>query len=196
MELLQSSRKKRHPGQRRQPPGSNESHWQQLPTGTLSFLFTDIEGSTRRWEEHPAEMRVALARHNRILMAAIESSGGTLYETMGDGLVAVFPSARGAVSAAVQAQTELAKEQWPPMISPIRVRMGIHTDETAIRDGRYLNQPLNRCARLMASAHGGQVVLSGPTEALVPTGCRTAVSSLTSAATSSVTCRKASRFTR
>jgi predicted ATPase/class 3 adenylate cyclase len=175
MELLQSSRRKRHLAEQAQPSCLRSGQSKPLPTGTLTFLFTDIEGSTRRWEEHPVEMRDALARHNAILRSAIEVAGGAVYEITGDGLLAVFSSARGAVSAAVQAQIQLAGEPWQPAINPIRVRMGIHTDEASIRDGRYLNQPLNRCARLMASAHGGQVVLSGSTEALVrdslPDGC-------------------------
>ena len=92
MELLRSSRRKRDPAERPQPSCSLGSPGPQLPTGTISFPFTDIEGSTRRWEDHPVEIREALARHNRILVGAVESSGGILYETMGDGLVAVFSS--------------------------------------------------------------------------------------------------------
>jgi class 3 adenylate cyclase len=83
-----------------------------LPQGTVTFLFTDLEGSTRRWEEHLAQMRDALAHHNTIVRGAIESHGGMVFSTMGDGMAAVFASARGAVRAVLAAQQELAAEDW------------------------------------------------------------------------------------
>jgi predicted ATPase/class 3 adenylate cyclase len=139
----------------------------ELPSGTITFLFTDIEGSTARWEHHPEIMRVALARHDKILESAIDACGGVVFSKMGDGMAAAFTSARDALAAAVSAQQGLAEETWPELLGSVTVRMGLHTGEGTIVEGQYLNQPLNRCARLMAIAHGGQVVLSGATEPLV-----------------------------
>jgi predicted ATPase/class 3 adenylate cyclase len=139
----------------------------ELPSGTVTFLFTDLEGSTRLWEEHPEAMRVALARHDAILEEAIESCGGFVYSKMGDGMAAVFASAGDVVRATVRVQLELASEVWPEDVGALRARMGIHTGEGVLVDGHYLNQPLNRCARLMAVGHGGQVLVSGATEPLI-----------------------------
>ncbi len=138
-----------------------------LPSGTVTFLFTDIEGSTALWERHPDAMRVALARHDKILEAAIESNGGVVFSKMGDGMAAAFASARDAVAAGVVAQQGWVEEPWNDLPGPIRVRVGLHTGEGELVNGQYLNQPLNRCARLMAVAHGGQVVISATTEPLV-----------------------------
>ena len=146
-----------------------------LPQGTVTFLFTDLEGSTRLWEEHPQEMRDALARHNTIVRAAVESHGGVVFSTMGDGMAAVFASARDAVRAVLAAQAGLAAEEWGEVTGPLAARMGLLTDEGILGGEHYLNQPLNRCARLMAAAHGGQALVSGATELLVrddlPEGC-------------------------
>jgi len=146
-----------------------------LPQGTVTFLFTDLEGSTRRWEAHPAEMRDALARHDTIVREAVESHHGVVFSTMGDGMAAVFASAREAVRAVLAAQAGLAAEAWGEVTGPLTVRMGLLTDEGVLGGEHYLNQPLNRCARLMASAHGGQALVSGATELLVredmPKGC-------------------------
>ena len=146
-----------------------------LPQGTVTFLFTDLEGSTRRWEAHPSEMRDALARHNAIVHGAVESHGGVVFSTMGDGMAAVFASAREAVRAVLAAQQGLAAEEWGEVTGPLAARMGLLTDEGVLGGEQYLNQPLNRCARLMAAGHGGQVLVSGSTEALVredlPEGC-------------------------
>ena len=133
-----------------------------LPQGTVTFVFTDLEGSTRRWEEHPAQMRDALARHDAIVREAIESYGGLVFSTMGDGMAAVFASAREAVRAVLAAQQELAAEPWGEGIGPLAVRMGLLTGEGVLGGEHYLNQPLNRCARLMAAGHGGQTLVSGP----------------------------------
>jgi predicted ATPase/class 3 adenylate cyclase len=146
-----------------------------LPHGTVTFLFTDLEGSTRRWEAHPQEMRDALARHNTIVRGAVESHGGVVFSTMGDGMAAVFASARDAVRAVLAAQAELAAEDWGEVTGPLAARMGLLTDEGVLGGEHYLNQPLNRCARLMAAGHGGQALVSGATELLVrddlPEGC-------------------------
>src|SRR5580700_9356232 len=100
-----------------------------LPQGTVTFLFTDLEGSTRRWETHPEQMREALARHNAIVQAAVGSHGGAVFSTMGDGMAAVFPSAREAVRAVLAAQQGLGTEQWDEEVGPLTVRMGLWTDE-------------------------------------------------------------------
>jgi predicted ATPase/class 3 adenylate cyclase len=139
----------------------------ELPHGTVTFLFTDLEGSTRRWEAHPAEMRDALARHNTIVRGAVESHHGVVFSTMGDGMAAVFASARDAVRAVLVAQAGLAAEDWGEVTGPLAARMGLLTDEGVLGGEHYLNQPLNRCARLMAAGHGGQALVSGATELLV-----------------------------
>jgi predicted ATPase/class 3 adenylate cyclase len=146
-----------------------------LPQGTVTFLFTDLEGSTRLWEEHPQEMRDALARHNTIVRTAVESHNGVVFSTMGDGMAAVFASARDAVVGVLAAQVELTAADWGEVTGPLAARMGLLTDEGVLGGEHYLNQPLNRCARLMAAGHGGQALISGATELLVrdamPEGC-------------------------
>ena len=137
-----------------------------LPTGTVTFLFTDIEGSTRLWEQHPEEMKSALARHDEILRAAVESNGGHLVKATGDGVHAVFAAAIDGVHAAMHAQAALAAESWS-VPEAISVRMGLHTGEAEGRDGDYFGTATNRAARLMAAANGGQVLLSLATEELV-----------------------------
>ena len=146
-----------------------------LPQGTVTFLFTDLEGSTRRWEAHPAEMKDALARHDAIVRGAVEARGGVVFSTMGDGMAAVFASAREAVRAVLAAEQGLGAEDWGEVTGPLAARMGLLTDEGVLGGEHYLNQPLNRCARLMAAGHGGQALVSGATELLVrddlPPGC-------------------------
>jgi predicted ATPase/class 3 adenylate cyclase len=132
----------------------------------LTFLFTDVEGSTRLWEQHPQAMRSALAQHDLILRAAIASSAGEVVKSTGDGLMAVFSSPPGAVSAGIAAQRGLLAEPWPDMCA-IRVRMGIHTGDAESRGGDFFGPAVNRTARIMAAGHGGQVLLSGSTAALV-----------------------------
>ena len=140
---------------------------QELPTGTVTFLFTDLETSTRLWEELPDAMGVALARHDDILRSAIESHRGVVYSEMGDGMAAVFASAGDAVAAALETQRALVDADWGEL-GALRARMGLHADEGRFRaPGQYVNRPLNRCARLMAVAHGGQVVVSEAVEHLV-----------------------------
>jgi predicted ATPase/class 3 adenylate cyclase len=132
------------------------------PTGTVTFLFTDIEGSTALWESVPEGMRTALARHDELLRSAIEAHGGYVFQTAGDGVAAAFQRSADAVIAAVDAQRALQAEPWPEG-AELRVRMGLHTGEADERDGDYLGPPLNRAARLMAAAHGGQTVISEAT---------------------------------
>jgi len=139
---------------------------QGLPTGTVTFLFTDLAGSTRLWEDFPDAMQPALARHDEIVRKAIEGHGGHVVKTTGDGFHAAFATAPAAAAAALAAQRTLAAEPWPAT-GPLRVRMGLHTGTGELRDGDYYGTSLNRAARIMAIAHGGQVVCSHATEELL-----------------------------
>jgi predicted ATPase/class 3 adenylate cyclase len=132
----------------------------QLPIFTV--LFTDIEGSTRMWEEHPDGMHVALTRHDEILRLAIEGNGGYVFRTKGDSFCATFGRAGDALSAVLVAQQQLGSEPWPDPVV-IRVRMGLHSGPCIERDGDFFGPVVNRTARLESSAHGGQVVVSEAT---------------------------------
>src|SRR4051812_1159552 len=135
------------------------------PSGTVTFLFTDIEGSTARWERQPEAMRAALARHDALLRAAIVEHGGHVVKTMGDAFHAAFARAPDAVAAAIDAQRRLRAEPWGE-VGPLRVRMALHTGAAEERDGDYYGPPLNRAARLLSAGHGGQVLLSEVVAAL------------------------------
>ncbi len=137
------------------------------PSGTVTFLLTDLEGSTRMWEREPEAMRAAMVRHDEILEKAIAANRGFVFSRMGDGMAAAFATARDAVCAALVIKQALAEEDWHT-VAPLRARIGLHTAEAVITDDTgYASLPINRCARLMAAAHGGQIVLSGATESLV-----------------------------
>ncbi len=136
------------------------------PAGTVTFLFTDIEGSTPLWDAQPAGMRLALQRHDEILGSAIAEYHGHIFATMGDGLAAAFQTAGDAVAASLDVQNRLADETWSAGIE-LRVRMGLHTGEVDERDGDYLGPPVNRAARLMGVANGRQIVMSTLTAGLV-----------------------------
>jgi predicted ATPase/class 3 adenylate cyclase len=140
-----------------------------LPTGTVTFLFTDLERSTRLWEEQPEAMRAALARHDQLLAQAVEAADGRVIKGTGDGLHAVFVTADAAVAAAVGAQQALTAEAWGS-IGRLRVRMGLHTGAAQLRGGDYFGSSLNRAARLMAVGHGGQVLCSQATADLAREG--------------------------
>jgi predicted ATPase/class 3 adenylate cyclase/Tfp pilus assembly protein PilF len=138
-----------------------------LPTGTVTFMFTDIEGSTKRWEHDPQQMRAALTRHDAILRAAIEEQGGYVFKTVGDAFCAAFPTPHDALAAALSTQRALNKEIWDPAIGEVRVRMALHLGVAQVQDGDYFGQPVNRVARLLSAGHGGQMLLSDPTYDLV-----------------------------
>ncbi len=127
------------------------------PSGVVTFLFTDVEGSTRRWEADADAMRVALTAHDEVLRAAIEAHGGWLFKHTGDGVCAAFASPKSAVDAAVTAQRALE----------LPVRMGLATGEAELRDGDYFGAVLNRAARVMAAGHGGQILLADSTAVLL-----------------------------
>ena len=122
----------------------------ELPSGTVTFLFTDLESSTRLWEDLPEAMSDALARHDEILRDAVDAHEGVVLSRMGDGIAAVFTSAPHAVMAALEVQRFMAAEPWAET-GPLRARMGLHTDEGRMRaPGEYMNQPLNRSAGILA----------------------------------------------
>ena len=136
-----------------------------LPTGTVTFLFTDIEGSTRLWERHRAEMQRALADHDAIIRDAIEAHAGYLVKTTGDGAHAAFAIATDAIAASLAAQRGLTAHAWPEL--SITSRMALHSGAAEQRGGDYYGPALNRAARLMEAGHGGQILLSLATEELV-----------------------------
>jgi class 3 adenylate cyclase len=130
------------------------------PSGTVTLLFTDVEGSTRLWEAERQAMAAALRRHDEILRDSIEHSGGYVFKTAGDSFCAAFSTARAGLEAALAAQRDLAAQSWPTS-RPIVVRMGLHAGVCEERDGDYFGPAVNRTARLLAVASGGQVLVSG-----------------------------------
>jgi class 3 adenylate cyclase len=127
------------------------------PSGVVTFLFTDVEGSTRRWEADADAMRSALLAHDEVLRSSIEAHDGFLFSHTGDGVVAAFALPRSAVDAAVAAQRALE----------LPVRMGLATGEAELRDGDYFGTVLNRAARVMAAGHGGQILVADSTAVLL-----------------------------
>src|SRR6516225_3406094 len=127
------------------------------PSGVVTFLFTDVEGSTRRWENDAESMKEALAGHDEVLRQVIETHGGFMFKHTGDGVCAAFGSPKAAVDAAVAAQRALE----------LPVRMGIATGEAELRERDYFGVVLNRAARVMAAGHGGQILVAESTAVLV-----------------------------
>jgi class 3 adenylate cyclase len=138
------------------------------PTGTITFLFTDVERSAWLWEQSPEAMRAALTRHDALAADLVGAHDGLLIKSRGEGdsLFAVFGSAPDAVRAACAFQQALAVEAWPAE-TPLRVRMALHTGEADLRERDYYGVAVNRCARLRSLARGGQIVLSSLTRSLV-----------------------------
>jgi class 3 adenylate cyclase len=130
------------------------------PTGTVTFLFTDIVGSTKLWERNPQQMQHALTRHDELLRTAIEARGGYVFKKVGDAFCAAFGTATDALEAALASQRALLEEGWAEEIDAIKVRMALHAGATEERDGDYFGPPVNRVARLLSAGHGGQVLLS------------------------------------
>ena len=126
----------------------------------MAFLFTDIVGSTARWETNRAAMQEALRRHDAIVRTAIEAHRGRVFKTIGDAFCASFDNVAEALDAAVEAQRRLGAEDWKA-VGGLRVRMAVHAGETDERDGDYFGPAVNRVARLLSSGHGGQVLVSG-----------------------------------
>jgi predicted ATPase/class 3 adenylate cyclase len=136
------------------------------PTGTVTFLFTDIEGSTRMWERSPQAMQAALARHDELLKRAIAERGGYVFKTVGDAFCCAFWTVTDALDAALEIQRTLFDEKWQET-GPLMVRMALHTGAAEEREGDYFGPPVNRVARLLSAGHGGQVLLSLATQELV-----------------------------
>ena len=145
---------------------------------TATFLFTDLENSTPLWENHPNLMQELAARHDALLREAIEAHRGQVVKTTGDGFHAVFEAATDAVAAALAGQQAIIEETWPADAGPLRVRMGLHTGESREREGDYYGPEVNRAARVMGVAHGGQIVISAATAALIRTASPPEVSLL------------------
>jgi predicted ATPase/class 3 adenylate cyclase len=138
----------------------------ELLTGTVTFLFTDIEGSTRLLQSNREEWSSILARHQELLRAAFEAQGGVEVGTEGDSFFVTFPTAPGAVAAALAAQRALAREPWPDDVQ-VRVRMGMHTGEASFGTDGYVGLHVHRASRIASVGHGGQVLLSDTTRSLV-----------------------------
>lgn len=136
------------------------------PSGTVTFLFTDVEGSTALWEQRPEAMRTALAHHDGLLRSVIEAHGGYVFSTGGDGFAAVFDRAEPAVRAAVASQAALVAATWPQGVE-LSVRMGLHSGEVQERDGDYFGAAVNRAARVMDAANGAQILVSAATYEIV-----------------------------
>ncbi len=130
------------------------------PTGTVTFLFSDVEGSTERWERDREAMATAMARHDALLRTALEARDAYVFKTMGDAFCAAFARPEHAVAAALEAQRALAHEDFSA-VDGVRVRMALHTGSASERDGDYFGPAVNRVARLLAIGHGGQVLVSG-----------------------------------
>ncbi len=138
-----------------------------LPTGTVTFLLTDVEGSTRRWDRNPAAMREAMAAHDAVLGRLVGAYGGMQIESgrEGDSVLAAFTKASDAVAGAVAMQRELAAHEWPEG-ADMHIRVAIHSGEAEVRDGHYYGPAVYRCARLLATGHGDQVLLTQATRDL------------------------------
>ncbi|MGH2613707.1 MAG: ATP-binding protein [Thermomicrobiales bacterium] len=146
----------------------------EYPSGTVAFLFTDIEGSTRRWETQQQAMWIAVERHFALMRAAIEAQQGVLFKTIGDAVQGAFPTIPLAIAAAVAAQAALRQEDWGDL-GPMRVRMAVHVGAATPRDGDYLAPALNRLARVLSSGYGEQILLTEAARAAagtdLPSGC-------------------------
>src|SRR5215210_2293074 len=137
-----------------------------LPSGTVTFLFTDIEGSTKLAREYPETWEPTRGRHHAILQEAIEANNGYVFQVIGDAFCAAFHTAGDALKAALQAQQHLQSEVWGECV--IRVRMGIHTGEAELHGDEYQGYlTLSLVQRLMSAGHGGQVLVSDTTENLL-----------------------------
>src|SRR5690348_12576305 len=135
--------------------------------GLLTFAFTDMVGSTRLWERAPEAARQALARHDALIKHTVLEHGGSVFKTVGDASCCVFTAPAGAVRAAIAFQRALEREAWPEFAGSIRVRAGIHTGEATAERGDYFGPALNRVARLVSAAHGGQILISEDVERLI-----------------------------
>ncbi|MEO9170839.1 MAG: adenylate/guanylate cyclase domain-containing protein [Candidatus Baltobacteraceae bacterium] len=134
-----------------------------LPTGRVTFVFSDIEGSTRRWDRAPDAMRGALGEHDRLFRDCVEAHEGVVFKTIGDAICSAFSRPADAVAAAIDVQRALTKHEWPAETGQLRVRIGVHTGDAISANGDYFGPTLNRVARIMSVGHGGQILVSGTT---------------------------------
>ncbi len=137
-----------------------------FPSGTITFLFTDVQGSTARWEAYRDDMKVAVARHDALLRQVLEQHRGYIFKTLGDAFCVAFHTAPAALAAAIAAQRSLA-EQDHSTVEGLPVRMAVHTGHADERDGDYFGPAVNRVARLMSIGHGGQILVSESARALL-----------------------------
>jgi class 3 adenylate cyclase len=151
-----------------------------LPGGTVTFLFTDIEGSTRLLQQLGDDYGQVVADHRRLLREVFQAAGGSEVDTQGDAFFYSFPRARDAVRAAVDGQRALAEHEWPGG-AEVLVRMGLHTGEPTVGEEGYVGLDVVRAARICSAGHGGQILLSETTRALLATTCPSASASATSA---------------
>ena len=138
----------------------------ELPTGTVTFLFSDVEGSTRLLTRLRGRYAEVLAEHRRLLRAVFAEHDGREVDSEGDAFFVAFVRASDAIAAAVGGQRSLASQRWPEGVD-VRVRMGVHTGEAEVRLGRYVGLDVHRAARICAAGHGGQVLISRATRELV-----------------------------
>ena len=140
-----------------------------IPVGTVTFLFTDLEGSTRSWEQQGRAMSTALARHDAIVRQSCAGNNGYVFKTLGDAFCVAFGAAHDALAAAIDLQFGLLAEDWQAigMATPLSLRLALHTGPVETRDGDYFGPTLNRTSRLLATAHGGQSLLSEATAVMV-----------------------------
>src|ERR671920_1207043 len=150
----------------RAPGGSGPKSMTGLPTGTITFLFTDVEGSTKLWERNPEAMSKALSHHDELIRNTVEAHDGFVFKTVGDAFYAAFSTAAEAVEAALDAQKSLVSGEWEET-GPLKVRIALHTGTAEERGGDYFGPTLNRAARLLSAGHGGQILLSDTTQELV-----------------------------
>ncbi|MCW3097845.1 MAG: putative ATPase [Chthonomonadaceae bacterium] len=138
-----------------------------LPAGTVTFLFTDIENSSSLWETQPEAMAVALTRHNDLLRQVIEANKGVVFKTVGDAFYTVFASPLDALNATIEAQGRLAAEPWDEFGIPLKVRMGVHVGAPECREGDYFGPSVNRVARVCDLGHGGQILITRAVHELI-----------------------------
>src|SRR6202171_5199106 len=145
-----------------------------LPEGTITFMLTDLKGSTQAWESQPKAMRAAMARHDEILAAAVRDQKGERVEAgrEGDSVLAVFRTAANAAACALEIQKNFSAETWPGELD-LRVRVALHTGEAQLREDHYFGAALNRCARLLAICHPGQILLTKAAESMLSDGLPT-----------------------
>ncbi len=139
-----------------------------MPEGTITFMLTDLQGSTQAWERQPNAMRGAVARHDAILASSVRDHAGSLVEAgrEGNSVLAAFRTAPAAASCALDIQKKFAGEPWPEGLE-LKVRVALHNGEAQLREGHYFGPALNRCARLLATCHPGQILLTKATEAVL-----------------------------